>query len=216
MRDLILVGGGEHARVIADAVAAARSHRVLGFVDPNPYAVAESSGLRYLGPDEALREHAAVDLILGFGSLGPGDRRATVAERLAAAGFRFATVVHPAAIISPGAVIEAGAFIGAGAIVQTGAVVGAHALVNTGVILEHDVQLAPHVQLATRVTLGGGVLVGRAAFIGMGATVRDHRRIGARAVIGMGAVVVADVPPEARVAGVPARTMLAPAEAAAP
>lgn len=215
MRSLILVGGGEHARVIADAVNAARSYRILGFVDPNPYAAAENSGLRYLGPDEALAAHTEADLILGFGSLGPGDRRIAVAERLASAGFRFGTVVHPSAIISTTAVIEAGAFIGAGAIVQPGTMVGAHALVNTGVILEHDVQLAPHVQLATRATLGGGVLVGRAAFIGMGATVRDHRRIGARAVIGMGAVVVADVPPDARVVGVPARLMLAPAGTAA-
>lgn len=55
--------------------------------------------------------------------------------------------------------------------------------------------------------LGGSVLVEEAAFIGAGAVVLPGRVIGYGAAVGAGAVVTADVPPSARVAGVPARPM---------
>jgi acetyltransferase-like isoleucine patch superfamily enzyme len=53
--------------------------------------------------------------------------------------------------------------------------------------------------------IGGGTVIGRGAAIGLGAHVRDHIRIGSRAVIGLGSVVIAAVPDDAVVAGVPAR-----------
>jgi maltose O-acetyltransferase len=50
------------------------------------------------------------------------------------------------------------------------------------------------------------VVVGERVHVGIGAAVRDHVTIGADAVIGMGAVVVADVAAGTTVVGNPART----------
>jgi acetyltransferase-like isoleucine patch superfamily enzyme len=51
------------------------------------------------------------------------------------------------------------------------------------------------------------VRVGRQVHIGAGATICENLEIGDRAIVGAGAVEIRDVPPEAVVAGVPARAI---------
>ena len=55
--------------------------------------------------------------------------------------------------------------------------------------------------------IAGGVTIGDGAWVAPSAAVRNQRSVGAGAVVGMGAVVVRDVPPGTTVAGNPARTM---------
>jgi len=49
--------------------------------------------------------------------------------------------------------------------------------------------------------------------VGAGAIVRDHVRIGDRAVVGMGAVAVKDVPADVTVVGIPAAPLRRSSEA---
>ncbi len=205
MRHLVLIGGGEHARVIAETVRAAGSYHLHGYVDPNVCPAIEALGVPRLGDDAALAAHPDAVLLLAFGSVGPSDRRALAAGTLAAEGREFATVIHPHASVSPSAVIGDGTVIFAGAVVQTGARVGAHCVVNSGAVVEHDVQLADHVQLAPGAVIGGGASIGAGTFIGLRAGVRDHVRVGARTTVGMGAAVVQDLPDGVLAVGVPAR-----------
>jgi acetyltransferase-like isoleucine patch superfamily enzyme len=54
------------------------------------------------------------------------------------------------------------------------------------------------------------VVLGEQVHVGVGAVVRDRLRIGDRAVIGMGAVAVKDVPADVTVVGVPAAPLQRP------
>ena len=63
------------------------------------------------------------------------------------------------------------------------------------------------VHVCPGVRLAGHVIVESGAFIGIGATVVQNVRIGFEAVIGAGAVVIADVDPMTTVVGVPARAV---------
>ena len=206
MPRLILIGGGEHARVVAEAAAAMGGMELVGFVDPDPCGeTVRRLGLRRLGDDGVLRQHPGAWGVIGIAALGSLAARRGIVERLSPALEGWATVIHPGAWVSPTASVEPGAVIMAGAVIQTGARVGAHCVVNSGAIVEHDVELGAFSHAAPAAVLGGGVRVGEGAYIGMGAAVRDHVAIGAEALIGMGAVVVTDVAPGRRVLGVPAR-----------
>jgi sugar O-acyltransferase (sialic acid O-acetyltransferase NeuD family) len=201
-----LVGGGEHALVVADTIERL-GHRLAGCWGP-----ACDPSLVLLGNDaelEALiRSGAAPSLHLAMAGQAGTDTRRRVAERLGAAGpIAWISLCHPSAVIAKSAVLEPGAFVAAGAVVNPGAVVRRHAIVNTGAIVEHDVVVDEGAHLCPGAVTGGKARIGAWAVVGLGAKVRDHVSVGPQAVVGMGAVVVRDVPEAAWVIGNPARNM---------
>ena len=206
--ELIIIGGGEHARVVAEAARSADGKwRVSGFVDPVVRAeTTERSALAHLGDDDALRQYPGAFAILGFGGLEKGKARENTVRKTSGYVTRWATVIHQRAIVSPTAEIGAGTVVMAGAIVQTGATIGAHAIINSGAIIEHDVEVGDFSQISPGAVIGGAARIGRQVFVGLGAVIRDHIEVGDESVIGMGAAVVGDVRPRTVMIGVPAKS----------
>jgi len=215
---LIVLGGGEHARVVIEA-ARTQGDRwtVQGYVAPDAAGGPLTGDVPWLGDDATLATRlddlAPAErpwLVLGFGGGGetPGGLRARVAttERFGPTA-RWATVIHATAWVSPTATLEPGAVVLAHAAVNAGAHVGRHVIVNSAAVVEHDVDLGHGSHVAPGAVIGGGTHIGEHAFIGLGARVRDHIEIGAGAVVGMGAVVVGSIKPGATVVGVPARPL---------
>jgi acetyltransferase EpsM len=209
-RQLVIVGGGEHARVVIDAARSRpETWTVVGYADPVDPVAGRGLDTDYLGDDAALAQHLAgmrpadrPALVLGFGAPLAG-RRATA--RSFGPDVTWATIVHPAAWVSPGAVVEPGAVVLARAVVNTGARIGADAIVNSGAVVEHHVVVGAGSHVAPGAVIGGGTRIGEHVLVGLGAAIRDHVTVGDRAVIGMGAVVVGDVADDATVFGNPAR-----------
>jgi sugar O-acyltransferase (sialic acid O-acetyltransferase NeuD family) len=202
---IALVGGGEHAAVVLDALRAG-AHEVAGVVSPSE-ADAARLGLPWLGDDAAFLGAPRRDVACVIGVGGPPALRARIADRYEKAGIRFAAVVHPRAIVSAAAVLGEGAVVLAGAVVNPRARLGRHAIVNSGSIIEHDVALGEFTHAAPGTVTGGGVTVGARVHLGLGCRVRDHVRVGDGATVGMGAVVVRDVDAASTVVGVPARPL---------
>jgi acetyltransferase EpsM len=207
--DLVVVCGGEHARVVMDA-ARSRPDRwhLIGFVDLLPCAdTVARLGVPRLGDDEAgvACARAGRALILGLGPLpGNAATRAAIIRRYDDAGARWATVVHARAVVAPDAALAPGAFVAAAAVVNTGARIGAHTVVNSGAVVEHDCDIGALAHVAPGALVGGGTRVGAGAFVGLGCRVRDHIVLGDGVVVGMGAVVTRSIG-EGVVLGVPAR-----------
>jgi acetyltransferase EpsM len=212
-RQLVVLGGGEHARVVVEA---ARSRPdtwdVVGLVDLGPATrTVALLGLAHLGDDHAFADRLAASpaderpwLVVGVGGIDPAVRR-RVAARFGPL-VRWATIVHASASISPTAELGEGTVVLGGSVVNSGARIGSHAILNTGAIVEHDVVVGDFAHVAPAAVVGGTSEIGADAFIGLGALVRDHVAVGAGAVVGMGAVVVAEVQAGAIVVGTPARS----------
>lgn len=206
-RDLIIIGGGEHARVIAEAaLSTPDSYRLVGFVDREPCTrTAELLSVpQFWDDEEALKRNPAASFILGIGGMNSSTLRRSIATRYETAGARWATVVHETSWISPSAHLGKGSFIGAGAVINTGAKLGSHSIVNSGAIVEHDVNLGDFASVAPGVVIGGGSTIGDGAWLGLGCRIRDHIHIGQGTVVGMGAVVVKPLPANVCATGVPA------------
>jgi acetyltransferase EpsM len=209
MSEIVVIGGGEHARVVMDAIRSCGDRwRLVGFVDPAPCdETAARLGVARLGDDgEGLaRAAAGVQLILGIGpTTDNAETRAAVAARYDAAGARWAAVAHARATVAPDAALAPGALVAAGAVVNTGARIGAHTVINSGAVVEHDCEIGPFAHVAPGALVGGGTRVGARAFLGLGCRVRDHVLLGDGVVVAMGAVVTRSIA-SGVVLGVPAR-----------
>lgn len=202
---LVLVGGGGHALVIAEAAALSGFH-LPGYLDdhPMPALGREPGALIRLGGFADIGRIAGRKWILAIGNVSV---RRTILDALMSIGEggNAQSVVHPTAVISPSANIGRGVFIGPGAIVHSRAVVGDHAIINTGVIVEHECVIGPNSHLAPGVVLAGGVNVGHDTLVGLGARVLPTLSIGSESVVGAGAVVLRSVPDRSSAVGVPAQ-----------
>lgn len=195
---LVLLGGGGHALVTAEAALAA-GWLLEGFLDDAEDTQLAGHAQR-LGPLSLASEHAkSAALHLAIGSLET--------RRKLLPGVRgwFATIIHPTAWVSPSSIVGAGSLIGAGSVLQGRARLGAHCIINTGAIVEHDCTLGDNVHIAPRATLTGEVTIGSHSMIGAAAVVLPGVTVGAHCIIGAGAVVTKDVPANTVVVGIPAR-----------
>jgi len=206
-RALVLLGGGGHAAVVADA-ARLVGWVLLGIYADDPPELEALDGLEHLGTiaDAATALAGEIDPVAAHAAVGDAALRRAWLESLP--DVDLPAVVHPRAIVSPEAAVRAGAFVGPGAIVNAGAVIERGAIVNSGAIVEHDVRVGAFAHVAPGAVLGGAASVGADALVGLNATVLPGRTIGAGATVGAGAVAVRDVPAALVVTGSPARPIL--------
>lgn len=206
MAELILLGGGGHARSVLAALRAS-GRRVCGHLAP--MAGDLGADCPHLGDDDALltMDPTGVLFVNGLGSTGSVAARRALFERTTAQGFRPAQVIHPHAFIDSGAGLGAGAQVLAGAFVNTGSVLGDNVLINSGAIVEHDVTIGAHSHVSPGAVIAGDARVAEGVHVGLGARILQGLSVGSGSVVGAGAVVIEDVPAGAVVVGVPARAI---------
>ena len=198
MTDVIIIGAGGHARVIADIVRC-RHDRLLGFLDDN--ARGSVGDIPVLGTIKDYVNYPDASFIIGIGNAAV---RRKVAEQME--GVQWYTAIHPSAVVSPmGVSIGAGTAVMAGAVMNSGATVGEHCIINTTAVVEHDNRIGAFSHISVGAKLAGTVTVGPDTWVGIGAVVSNNLSICGGCVIGAGAVVVKSITEPGTYVGVPAR-----------
>ncbi len=203
---LVIWGASGHARVIADIVRLTANFNIVGFLDDIDLGRkgTEFCGAKILGGREQLeylRNKKIGHLILAFGNCQARLALSSISSQF---GFELATAIHPDAIIARDISIGAGTVIMAGAVINPGSTIMNNAIINTSSSIDHDCRIENGVHVGPGAHLGGGVSVGEGTWIGIGAVIKDKIKIGKRAIIGAGAVVLKDIPDEVVAFGVPA------------
>ncbi len=152
---LLVVGAGGHGRSVAEAAELSGQFQVVGFLDDSLPVGETVLGLPVLGPVASMAQHraAANQAIV---AIGDNAVREKLMQQLAAAGFEWATVVHPRAIVSPSAVLGAGSAVMAGAIVGTEARLGVGAIVNCGAVVDHHATVEDFGHLGVNASMAFG------------------------------------------------------------
>lgn len=201
---VIVLGAGGHARPVIEALRA-MGHDVAGLLDDD--ATAPVLGCPVLGGMAALAALRRKGIGAAVVAIGDNASRARLGALCRSRDFAMPAVIHPAALVSPSARLGEGAQVMARAVIGPEAAIGPLVLVNTGAIVEHECRLEEAAHLGPGAVLCGGVRIGARALVAAGAVVRPGVTVGQGALVAPGAAVAAEVPPGARVGGVPARPL---------
>lgn len=188
----------QNERLAPVAFVDASESRLLGTVQ---------NGLAILNAHEARKRYPDALAVIAVGS--PSLRK-KLANEAAAAGFSFASVVHPDALVSPTTQLGEGVVLYPRTVVATNVRIGNHVQVNVGTTISHDGLVGDFATLSPRVCVCGHVQIQEGVFVGAGATIINGTQtrkliLGRNSNIAAGACVVRDVTDGALVKGIPAQ-----------
>lgn len=195
--EMVIYGGGGHAKAVMEMAQAIGAFRIAGIVDDGIAPGTEVLGYRVLGGREALPGLAESGIRLaanGVGGIIDINVRVRLFELLAAHGFAFPILAHPRAVVERSAWLGDGVQVFANAYVGSSSRVHPRSMINTNAVVSHDCEIGAYTHIAPGALLAGHVHVGERALVGMGVTTAIGVKIGSHVRIGNGAVIYADVP----------------------
>ena len=190
MKNIVILGAGGHAHVIADIIKA-EGNKVIAFLDD------DTSQKDCVGQISDYSNYKDCEFVIGIGNT-------EVREQLARLNLKWHTAIHPTAVISDSVIIGKGTVIMPNAVVNARTIVGKHCIINTGSIVEHDNIIGDFSHISVGANLGGTVSVGKKTWIGIGATIKNNISICENVVIGAGAVVINNIKENGIYIGIPA------------
>ncbi len=201
MKNVIIIGAGGHAKVVADIIQCSGDH-VLGFLvsgtTDNTFL-----GKPILGKDSDYDLYPDAYFVIAIGNANARER---ISSNMPNA--KWYTAIHPTAVISTlDTIIGEGTVVMANAVINPCAHIGKHCIVNSTAVVEHDNNIDDFVHVSVGTKLAGSVTVGKRTWLGVGATISNGISICSDCMIGAGAVVVKDIVEPGTYVGVPAKKL---------
>ena len=211
---IAIYGAGGFGREVAwlaqTAIIDGKDVEVVCFVDDDETVCgAILNDLEVLLLSQAKEKYPAACVVSGIGV--PKMRELTIGKARAA-GFGFATLVHPRTEISKWVEIGEGTIICAGNILTTNITLGKHVQINLDCTIGNDVIMDDYATFAPGVHVSGCVHIGKRAYIGTGAVIiygtqSEPIVIGDDVVVGAGACVTQSIPAGMKWGGIPAKPL---------
>jgi sugar O-acyltransferase (sialic acid O-acetyltransferase NeuD family) len=197
MKEIVVFGAGEIA-ALADFYFTHDSPRqVAAFTVDAAFVKNSTYRNRPLVPFEEVAAHYPPDKFDLFVAVSYAKLNALRISKVAAAraiGYQLASYVSSRATVFADLVHGDNCFILENNVIQPFARIGTNVTLWSGNHIGHHSTIEDNVFMASHVVVSGGVRVGEASFVGVNVTMRDHVSIGARCVLGAGALVLEDLP----------------------
>ena len=185
---IIIIGAGQHARVVLYNIEEQDKYDVIGFLDSNDSRIGDFfEGKKILGnyQKEDLRklsENIGTNkFFIGFGNM---KYRKKVFEYFINNGWEAVNIIHPNAVISKKAKLGRGILIECGCLITPNPIIGDNVVINTGSQVNHDNIIENHVYIASGVVLSGGIkILDDGVIITLGCSVGENSLIGAGGVV---------------------------------
>lgn len=201
-KDVIILGAGGHAKVVADIVVRSGDN-LLGFLDDNIEVGTKIIGeYAVLGTlEDSTHVSYRNNIYFAYG-IGDNRIRRKIHDKFK---LNYYTAIHPTATIGLNVQIGEGTVIMPNAVVNPSAKIGIGCIINTCAVVEHDNIIGDFVHISPNATLCGSVRVGDCTHIGAATVVRNNISICGSVIVGAGAVVVKNITEQGVYVGVPAQ-----------
>ena len=199
--------GREVMQMVMLTLAKGDEYEALGYVDDGVVPGTILNGFPVLGSGDYLEKFDG-DVALVFG-IADSDIKdglySTFKDKL---NIKFPNVIHPSASVSECTSLGSGIVIAHGCFISVDTVIGDCVFMNNSTLVGHDTQIGDFTSIMSLVAISGNVTIGARCLIGVQSAIRQGFSVGDAATVGMGSVVLRNVPDGATVLGNPARRVL--------
>lgn len=209
MIDLVLLGGGGHAKSILDCLyrnnQTALNNQTIVITDPDLKEGSLVLNSKVYGSDDSLPEiyaNGCRNAFISVGSIKTTNLRRKLSNYAETCGFNLIKVIDPSAVISDFSQIYEGVFVGKQAVINADSIIKKNSIINSKVLIEHECYIGEYTHIACGSILCGNVSVGNDTFVGAGTTVIEGVKIGDNVVIGAGSTILRDINDNEKVFGV--------------
>lgn len=211
MKKILIIGSGDHSKVILSEIIQIKNYSVIGFVDEKlkkGTIVEIFNNKKY----KVISNIKGIKKLLNnntFGIIGIGSNfiRKKISEEINRIykNFSWATLISKNCTINGNVTIGKGSIILTGSVINTGTEIGEHCLINTSSIIDHDNTLKNFSSTGPGVTTGGNTQLGQCSHLGIGSTVKHQISIGDNTIVGAQSLVVKNCENNSVYFGIPAK-----------
>lgn len=203
--DILIIGAGNHAKVIIDILEENNEHNIIGLLDDDE----NTHGTfvldkEVLGNIEKIKDFKPSET--GFIiSIGNNRVRDNLYNKISRMNFLPINVISKHAVISKFAKLGKGLIINAGVNIHPDVYIHDNTIIGMNATISHDVVIEESVHISPGVHLTGSVYIETGVDVGSGAVVIPGVRIEQNSIIGAGAVVTKNIRNNSLAVGVPAK-----------
>lgn len=212
-KKVVVLGGEGNGLIIASTIKRRGMAEVKGFlndVDPIGREIGITGTIPVIGRTEEvggmLKEDEDLFVISAYGGM---TNPAATLERLHSLNIsrdRFFTAIDETAIVPfDYCVLGTGIFMAPLVQLSPAVTIGDHCTLLGNSFIGQSAVISEFCHIASNAVVGARTQIGKGVHVGLNACIRERIEIGENSVVGMGAVVVKDIPPNAIVAGNPAK-----------
>jgi sugar O-acyltransferase (sialic acid O-acetyltransferase NeuD family) len=197
MDKILIIGSGEHARMIVELIHEQKKYQIAGFVTDKRKKLGKIIyGYKIICYEKNLKLFLKKNKGIRYYALGIGDSNGMkFREDLQK---KYDKILEPATIISPNAIISKFAKIGKGTIVEAfskimnGAKIGKHCMIESFTAINHDQVIGNNTFIGNNVSLAC-TKIGANCIIGDGSTIGFKVKIGSNCIINQGTMISKDL-----------------------
>ncbi len=191
MKKLLIIGAGNHAKVILSEILKIKKYSVIGFVDDKKSKRKmlfnfKNKTYDYLGNYLNFLKNQKINKLEAILAIGSNYSREAMYNKIKKKfkNLKWAKIISKDAIISKDIKIGEGSVVMSGCVLNSGTTLGKHCFVNTSSSIDHDNQFQDFSSVGPGVTTGGNVSLNKNSYIGIGTTVMHNITIKENTVIG--------------------------------
>lgn len=156
--------------------------------------------------DEFLQKASCdcLEIVIGVGE--PVTRKALY-EKVKSRECNLAVIIHPTVHIPDTTVIKEGVIIQAFALISCNVEIGENTLIQNTASIAHNSKVGKNSVISAYVAISGCCTVGDETYIAVSVPVKEQMTIGSNSIVGMGSVVLRDIPENVIALGNPARPL---------
>ena len=205
---IIIVGCGEHARMVIDNIEDQDKYKIFGLTTNSSEELSKKIyGYPVICLDAEIRRLLLTNPDIKGYVLGVGNMKTRYRLSIWLDGIlQPVNIIHRLSLISKYSQIGKGNLIEAFTKIANGAKIGNHCIINSFSAINHDQIIGNNVLIAGNVSMAGKK-IGDNTIIADGASIGFKKSVGSNCIVGDGSVVTRDIPDNVIAYGNPARVI---------